>query len=106
MKNLKSVKEYQRKAKESNSNKLALAQKAAKAKYAAKMKSKIDETERIKRFNYAKIFGLIFICSCCSRRLYENGVTLITEDFKEEVNRKKEDFYNYCIRNEIKVEIQ
>ena len=40
-----------------------------------------DNTDvKVRRNNFCRavIFGPIFICSCCRRRLYENGVTKIT----------------------------
>ena len=60
-------------------------------------KQNIDETERLRKFNRAVLFGPIFICSCCKRKLYENGVTKITDEFKAAVNKKKQDFYRNCI---------
>ena len=46
-----------------------------------KKEAQIDERQRRYNFFRAVIFGPIFICSCCHRRLYENGVTMITEQF-------------------------
>ena len=65
----------------------------------------MDDDDRLGNFNYANIFGPIFICSCCHRRLYENGVAKITEEFKAKVNTKKPNFYNVCIKEEIHVNI-
>ena len=48
----------------------------------------------------------IFICSCCERRLYENGVLKITGAFKEKVEKKRQNFFNHCIRKEIPIRIE
>ena len=58
---------------------------------------KVDQKERLRNFNKAVLFGPIFICSSCSRKLYENGVVKITEDFKAKVDEKKQGFYRTCI---------
>ena len=48
-----------------------------------------DERQRRQNFKREVIFGPIFICSCCERCKYENGVTKITEKFKEKVEAKR-----------------
>jgi hypothetical protein len=50
--------------------------------------AKTDATTRLGNFNRAVLFGPIFTCSCCHRKLFENGVTKITGKFKEKVNNK------------------
>ena len=63
-------------------------------------KKKIENTtekQRLSNFNKAILFGPIFICSCCKRKLYENGVSKITDEFKDIVNKKKENFFRSCI---------
>ena len=50
--------------------------------------AKVDASTRIRNFKRAVLFGPIFTCSCCHRKLFENGVTKITERFKEKVNKK------------------
>ena len=103
--NLKAVEKYQSKRKRNDKVKFNAANSDAARKCKLEKKSEIDEEERIRRFNYAKLFGPIFICSCCCRRLYENGVAQIYSEFKEKVNEKKAGFYNFCIEKEILVEI-
>ena len=71
-----------------------------------KSNANVDERERILNFKKANLFGPIFICSCCSRRLFENGVTKITPDLKMKVNRKKENLFFHCVRKEIQVDIE
>ena len=68
-----------------------------------RLNARIGENERLQNFNYANLFGPIFICSCCSRKLYENAVAKITSDFREKVNSKKEDFISFCIKEEIMI---
>ena len=65
----------------------------------------ITKKERIANFKRAVLFGPIFICSCCSRKLFENGVTLITAKFRDKINEKKADHYNLCIPHETVVNI-
>ena len=65
-----------------------------------------DERQRRQNFKRAVAFGPIFICSCCERCLYENGVTKITEKFKQKVEEKRTKFFGHCIRNEINVNIK
>ena len=67
---------------------------------------KVDECQRLINFKKAVIFGPIFICSCCSRKLYENGVTKIKQDLRDAINKKKPNFYSYCIPREITVNIK
>ena len=65
----------------------------------------IDQQERLKNFNKAVLFGPIFICSSCSRKLYENGVMKISEKFKATVNEKKAGFYRTCIPKDKNISI-
>ena len=65
----------------------------------------IDQNARLMNFNKSVIFGPIFICSSCSRRLYENGVMKVTEKFKDSVNTKKQGFYRTCIPIEENIQI-
>ena len=74
-------------------------------KYRKKVKENVDETARINNFNRAVIFGPIFTCSCCSRQMYENGVTKITANWKDKLDLKKPGFYQHCIPKEEHVEI-
>ena len=53
-----------------------------------KQEANVDEKARRLNFNLAILFGPIFICSCCERRLFENGVKKITNNFKDKVNGK------------------
>jgi hypothetical protein len=97
------------KQKETNPELLKLNQSNAdKRKIAAKKKKEenIDEKRRCYNFSRAVLFGPIFICSCCSRRLFENAVTKITAKFKEKVNQKRPNFYDQIIPKEIPVEIE
>ena len=75
-------------------------------KFRKRQKENIDERQRRLNFNHAIIFGPIFICSCCERKLYEKTVTKITDKFKEMIEKKKPNFFNFVIRQEINVHIQ
>ena len=44
-----------------------------------KEKEQTDDRQRIFNFKKSVMFGPIFICSCCHRRLFENGVSKITK---------------------------
>ena len=57
----------------------------AKRKTREKQQENTDETQRRHNFSRAVLLGPIFICSCCERCLFENGVTKITAKFKEKV---------------------
>ena len=65
----------------------------------------LDDNKRRENFSRAVIFGPIFICSSCSRTLFENGVTKITDQFKEKVNQKRESIFEQVIQKEIHVDI-
>ena len=54
-----------------------------------KEQAKVDARTRRYNFHRAVLFGPIFICSCCHRKLFENGVMKITEKFKEKLIGKK-----------------
>ena len=95
----------QQKCRTQNPQKFNEDHKNAQGKYLEKKRANIDETERLRRFNMKILFGPIFICSCCKRKLYENGVTKITNDFKQAINRKKPQFYRTCISKEEYVDI-
>ena len=56
-------------------------------------------------FNRAVIFGPIFICSCCSRQLYENGVTKITSAIEDKLEIKKPGFFHHCIPKKKYIEV-
>ena len=65
-----------------------------------------NEKDRRRNFNLDIIFGPIFICSCCERKCYEKSVTQITPTFKQQVHKKRENFFSYCIRREILIRIE
>jgi hypothetical protein len=70
-----------------------------------KQNANIDKKQRRQNFSRAVLFGPIFICSCCSRKLYENGVKKITEELKDKINQRKPYFYRHCIPKEEPIEI-
>ena len=73
---------------------------SAKKKSRTELASKIGEKERIANFKMAVQFGPIFICSCCKRRLFENGVKKLTQEFKQKMLTAKAGLYEDCIPNE------
>ena len=102
--NIRAVENTQKKKKEDNLEEFNLKHKKAEAKSRKKRNDNVNEEVRLENFNRAVLFGPIFICSCCSRRLFENGVTKITPKFKEKMEKMKPGFYNYII-NEVPVHI-
>ena len=60
----------------------------------------ITDKERIQRFNRANLFGPIFICSCCKRRLFESSVSKLTADLKRKIEEKKEGLCELAIKTE------
>ena len=56
--------------------------------------------DRLKAFRKAIQFGAIFVCISCHQRMFENGVTVVTNYFKDLVERKKPGLYNECVVEE------
>ena len=54
-----------------------------------KERDKSDKFSCLKNYFRSVIFGPIFICSCCHRKLFEKGVTKVTEAFKEKLAERK-----------------
>ena len=54
-----------------------------------KERDKSDKSTCLKNYSRSVIFGPIFICSCCHRKLFEKGVTKVTEAFKEKLAERK-----------------
>jgi hypothetical protein len=96
---------YKKKQKDVNTDAFKLKHTEANQRYKKKKKENIDETARINNFNRAVISGPIFVCSCCSRQLYENGVTRIRTNWKEKLELKKPGFFHYCIPKEEHIDI-
>jgi len=59
-----------------------------------KEKEQTDDRQRIFNFKKWVMFGPIFICSCCHRTLFENGVSKITDDFKRKIDDKHKILYS------------
>ena len=75
-------------------------------KYKKESNDRIDDRTRVMNFKKATLFGPIFICSCCKRRLYENGVTKITPELKQKFESKNKQIYNKCIVREELVKLK
>ena len=72
-----------------------------------KSNEQVDELTRRKNFTRCTIFGPIFTCSCCHRTLFENGVTKITNDFKEKLAQRKVPYSKVIPqKQEIQVDIE
>ena len=67
---------------------------------------KTDDRTRIYNFKRAVLFGPIFICSCCHRRLYEKGVTKITENLKRKMYEKNKVQYSNAIPPEQEIHLE
>ena len=65
----------------------------------------IDTIQRLKNFCQKVIFGPIFICSCCKRKLFKNGVNKITSHFREMINSKKQGSYELIIPRQVHIRI-
>ena len=53
--------------------------------------------ERLIKFRNAVKYGAIFVCISCEQRLFENGVTTVTEHFKQSVNSKRPGLFEECV---------
>merc|ERR1711954_542574 len=60
----------------------------------------IDDRQRIFNFKKATLFGPIFICSCCKRKLFQHSVVKITQALREKINKKVDSLYSTCIIRE------
>ena len=75
-----------------------------------KRKERLVETEekRRRRFLLAVMYGPIFFCVSCERRLFHNNVSTI-DGIREKVEKKKEGLFQKCIpilKKEMKVKLQ
>ena len=61
-------------------------------------KNNCGRLERLKKFRNSVKYGAIFVCSSCHQRLFENGVTLITTKFKEDIETKKPGLYEDSVQ--------
>ena len=70
-----------------------------------KEKKQCGQIQRLLSFKRAVRYGAIFVCSSYHQRMFENGVSYITEKFKEEVAKKRSGFFDECIDKEIILQI-
>ena len=59
---------------------------------------KLTRLQRLKMFKHAVKFGAIFICSCCHQRLFQNGVTKITDTTRSLIEGKKFGLFDAAIK--------
>ena len=97
------AKKYLKKKKDDNQELFKRKQNEAANKYRKKIKANVNDRGRIYNFKRAVLFGPIFICSCCKRRLFENSVTKITDGLRTKINEKRKGLYKICIRREVPV---
>ena len=102
---LKAVVQYQEKLKATDEDQFKVKNRANVKKHREKTYANFTDRERIRNFNRANLFGPIFICSCCKRRLFENGVSKITCDLKKKINEKNPKLYTLAIPRETLVTI-
>ena len=103
--NLKAVVKHQEKKKAESKPDFDLENKIRVERARKKKDNNSNDRNRIKNFNRANLLGPIFICSCCKRRLFENSVSQITEDFKLKVQSKREDLFNICLKNQVLIKL-
>ena len=102
---LKAVVKHQEKKKAESKPDFDLENKIRVERARQKKDNNSNDRNRIKNFNRANLLGPIFICSCCKRRLFENSVSQITEDFKLKVQSKREDLFNICLKNQVLIKL-
>ena len=66
----------------------------AKKKSQENKKANVNDRERIYNFKRAVLFGPIFICSCCKRRLFENSIMKITDNLRTKIDMKRTSLNN------------
>ena len=98
--NLKAVVLCQEKLKAADEYQFNIQNKTNVRKHQEQKYANFTDIDRVRNFNRANIFGPIFICSCCKRRLFENGVSKITDDMKKKVNEKNNQLYESTILRE------
>ena len=59
---------------------------------------KLTRLQRLKIFKHTVKFGAIFICSFCHQRLFQNGVTVITNTTRSFIEGKKIGLFDEAIK--------
>ena len=67
------------------------------------LKIGVTQTDRLRKFKRAVLFGPIFVCSCCHVKHFESNVTLLDDNLKFKLLEKYPECYTECIRDLEKV---
>ena len=65
----------------------------------------VDADKRLRKFTNRVKYELIFICTCCHQKLFENQVIEFTEELKGEIDTKNPNIRGECIHEEVKVDL-
>ena len=98
--NLEAAKKSQNKKKQQDPTGFNKRHAESAKRYEEKRKTNTDDRERIFNFKAATLFGPIFICSCCKRRLFQHSVTKITDELITKIDGKVPGLYKKCIEME------
>ena len=92
-----------RKAKDSHKYHLKLRSQVSKFRneQGVRQKKSWGRVQRLISFKKAVKYGAIFVCSSCHQRMFENGVSAITDKFKENVEKKKNGLFKDCVQEEL-----
>ena len=64
---------------------------------------KVTQTDRLRKFKRAVMFGPIFVCSCCHVKHFESNVTLIDENYERKLLEKYPECFTECVSYIVKV---
>ena len=84
--------------KNSNFNLYKENERKSKEEYRLNVKATFSRLDRLNFFKHAVKFGAICVCSCCNQRLFEYGVSAITEKCRELIRAKKLTLYNETVK--------
>ena len=61
---------------------------------------KINADERLRRSRRAIMFGPIFVCKCCERKLFEHQVIKVNiSNFRENIDKDRPGLFSQCIQS-------
>ena len=66
---------------------------------------KVTQTDRVRKFKRAVMFGPIFVCSCCHVKHFESNVTLIDKNYESKLLEKYPECFTECVRYFVNVMI-
>ena len=65
----------------------------------------VSADQRLNKFRRRVRYGPIFICSCCHQKLFENQVTVITDELRDKIDGANSKIREECIDEEISVNL-